>query len=69
MQVDLKEFIPDDKNFKANSNLFMGTTRQSFGIGKYVVQMLFLGMAIPSKVCPTDDEAKELEAKIWEKMK
>jgi hypothetical protein len=63
--IDLKQFLPDDKNFKANGDLMLGTTIQNFGIGKYSVQMVFLGMAIPSRVVGTFEEAEKLEAEIW----
>jgi hypothetical protein len=63
--IDLKQFLPNDKNFKANGDLMLGTTIQNFGIGKYSVQMVFLGMAIPSRVVGTFEEAEKLEAEIW----
>jgi len=64
-RVDLKQFLPSDKNFQANGDLMLGTTIQNFGLGKYSVQMVFLGMAIPSKVVGTFEEATALENKIW----
>ena len=68
MRVDAKRFLPDDRNGQFNSDLFVGTIIQSFGIGKYAVQMIFLGMAIPSKVVGTHEEAEMLEKEIWEAM-
>ncbi len=69
-KVDLCDWINSDKNFKANADLFMGTTVQSMGDLKgYTVQMLFLGMAIPSKIVRTNEEAKAMETAIWEAMK
>jgi hypothetical protein len=70
MMIDLKPFINDDKNAKMNSDFFMGTTIQSLGNLKgYSVQMMFLGMAIPSKVVITHEEAVKMETEVWEAMK
>jgi hypothetical protein len=69
MKVDLKPFLPSDKNFKAEGDLMMGTTIQNFGLGKYSVQMIFLGMAIPSKMVGTNEDAVALEEEIWKAVK
>lgn len=67
--VDLRPWLNEDKNFKANPALFVGTTIQNFGLGKgYSVQMLFLGMAIPSKLNATFEDAQKMEAEVWAAM-
>jgi hypothetical protein len=68
MMVDLvKEgWVNTDKNVKMNSTFFMGTTIQSLGDLKgYSIHIMFLGMAIPSKVVQTNEDAVKLEADIW----
>jgi len=63
---DLAKWIPNNKNFKANEKLLMGTTIQSMGDLKgYTVQMVFLGMAIPSRVVGTFEDAVAIETEIW----
>lgn len=67
MKVDLAPFLNSDKNFKGNSGAFVGTTIQSLGELKgYTVHMCFMGMAIPSKVVGTFDEAMAIESAVWD---
>ena len=71
MRIDLKakRWINDDKDCCMNSDFFMGTSMQSFGDLKgYNVNMIFLGMAIPTKKVGTYEDAKKLENDIWETM-
>jgi hypothetical protein len=71
MMIDLKEkgWINSDKNVKLNSDFFIGTTIQSLGDVKgYTVQIMVMGLAIPSKVVMTNEQAENLEAEIWEAM-
>ena len=67
-QVDLKPFIPDNRNGKFNSDLFQGTIIESMGLGKYCVNIMFLGVAPKSRVVGTNEEALKLEAEIWRAM-
>ena len=67
--VDLKPFIPDNKNGKFNADFFQGTVIQNFGLGKYAVAILFFGVSPQSRVVGTNEEALKLEAEIWEVMK
>ena len=67
--IDLKErgWINSDKNCKMNSDFFLGTTIQSLRELKgYTVHILFFGMAIPSKVQATFEDATKLESEVWE---
>jgi hypothetical protein len=68
-KVDLSPFINGDKNAKVNSDLFVGTTIQSLGELKgYTVQIMLIGLAIPSKVKMTFEDALKMESEIWQAM-
>ena len=69
MQIDLKArgWVNADKNTKLNSDFFVGTIIQSLGDLKgYIVNIMFYGIAIPSKVIMTYEDAQKLESEIWE---
>lgn len=67
-QVDLKPFIPDNKNGKFNADFFMGTMIQNYGLGKYAVAIIFMGITPMSRVVGTNEDALKLEAEIWAAM-
>ena len=69
MQVDLKAkgWVNEDKNAKLNSDFFVGTIIQSLGDLKgYIVNIMFHGIAIPSKKVMTYEEADKIENDIWD---
>lgn len=69
MRVNLKPWIKEDKNLDMNSEFFMGTTIQSMGDLKgYTVQILFMGMAVPSHVVQTNGDALKMQDEIWRAM-
>ena len=69
MKVDLKPFLPNDKNMIVNSSAFIGTTIQSYGDLKgYSVQIVLFGLAIPSRRVQTNEAAKTIENDIWTAM-
>lgn len=68
MRVDLKPWIPEDKNVQVESSHFIGTIIQQLAIGNYKVQMLFPTLAVPSRSYATNEEALKAQDEIWAAM-